>query len=402
MSSPEGVTVGRRRGNRTETCRLQTVPVLDGPLSGYTVGVTADRRRHEQAELLARRGAEVLLGPVLAMVPLCDDSQLRAATSRLIADPPDVVVLSTGLGVRTWCSAADALGQLDQLRTALVGTTVVARGNKAAGAAVAEGIGVDWTSPNGVSEEVVSFLAERIGAVGTPGRRPRLALQLDGERSVALVGALSGLGYEVEPVPVYGCTGPQDIEAAERLVAAAADRQLDAVTFTSVPAVAGFTAIAGRLGVLDRVSRATATGALSVACVGPVTAAHARESGLFPSIGSSRPRLGAMVHGLVEELSGRSYGLDLSVGRLSVQGQMVTVGSEGPIRLPGRERALLGMLARNPGAVVSKQALLDEVWSGESDDHVVEVTVARLRRRLGIGGPGIETVVRRGYRLATR
>jgi len=61
---------------------------------------------------------------------------------------------------------------------------------------------------------------------------------------------------------------------------------------------------------------------------------------------------------------------------------------------------VLGILARRPGAVVSKKALLEEVWEGESDDHVVEVTVARLRHRLGAAGASIETVVRRGYRLA--
>jgi uroporphyrinogen-III synthase len=40
------------------------------------------------------------------------------------------------------------------------------------------------------------------------------------------------------------------------------------------------------------------------------------------------------------------------------------------------------------------------VWGEVGDEHVVEVTVARLRRRLGAAGGGIETVVRRGYRLA--
>jgi uroporphyrinogen-III synthase len=41
------------------------------------------------------------------------------------------------------------------------------------------------------------------------------------------------------------------------------------------------------------------------------------------------------------------------------------------------------------------------VWGAtESDEHVVEVTVARLRQRLGEAGTGVETVVRRGYRLS--
>jgi uroporphyrinogen-III synthase len=40
-------------------------------------------------------------------------------------------------------------------------------------------------------------------------------------------------------------------------------------------------------------------------------------------------------------------------------------------------------------------------WLGEeADEHAVEVAVARLRRRLGTRGHLLETVFRRGYRLA--
>lgn len=402
MSDHTTVMVGRRGGNRTETCHRQTASVLDGPLSGYTIGVTADRRREEQAELLTRRGAEVLLGPVLVMAPLGDERELVGSTQALIADPPAVVVLSTALGVRTWFSAAAAAGLLGELHAALASATIVARGAKAAGAAVAEGLQIDWTSPRAVSAEVVDHLAAQFDPATTGSRRPRLALQVDGAKSVELADALGEMGYEVVPVQVYGYTTPGDSSAAERLVLAAADRQLDAVTFTSAPAVASFAAIAERLGVLQRIAHLSTTGVLDVVCVGPVTAESACSFGLVASVESRRPRLGAMVNAVVDALSSRRQTLDLSVARLSVQGSLVAVDGGTPVRLPGRERALLGVLARNPGAVVSKQSLLEEVWSGESDDHVVEVTVARLRRRLGVAGLGIETVVRRGYRLATR
>ncbi len=36
-----------------------------GPLAGFTVGITGDRRSEEQAELLARRGAQTNHGPVM-------------------------------------------------------------------------------------------------------------------------------------------------------------------------------------------------------------------------------------------------------------------------------------------------------------------------------------------------
>ena len=50
--------------------------------------------------------------------------------------------------------------------------------------------------------------------------------------------------------------------------------------------------------------------------------------------------------------------------------------------------------------MVSKAELVRTVWGDvNADHHVAEVSVARLRQRLGDAGVGIETVIRRGYRL---
>ena len=68
------------------------------------------------------------------------------------------------------------------------------------------------------------------------------------------------------------------------------------------------------------------------------------------------------------------------------------------IELSRRERDVLGVLVARPGSVVDKAQMLREVWQGEADDHAVEVTVGRLRRRLE-GSLRIQTVHRRGYRL---
>lgn len=94
--------------------------------------------------------------------------------------------------------------------------------------------------------------------------------------------------------------------------------------------------------------------------------------------------------------------LQLANHTVVVDGSTLTVDAGTATRLPDRERVLLAALAERPGVVVSKRALLRRVWGpGENDEHVVEVTMARLRQRLGVAGAGIETVIRRGYRLNT-
>jgi DNA-binding response OmpR family regulator len=65
---------------------------------------------------------------------------------------------------------------------------------------------------------------------------------------------------------------------------------------------------------------------------------------------------------------------------------------------------LLAVLARDPGIVIRRQALLDRVWGADfvADDHLVDVHVANLRRKLGDDPTRprfVETVRGVGYRL---
>src|SRR3990170_2681846 len=56
-----------------------------------------------------------------------------------------------------------------------------------------------------------------------------------------------------------------------------------------------------------------------------------------------------------------------------------------PVELTALEFDLLAALARDPGIVVRRAALLDRLWGPEfvADDHLVDVHVANLRRKLG-------------------
>jgi DNA-binding response OmpR family regulator len=68
--------------------------------------------------------------------------------------------------------------------------------------------------------------------------------------------------------------------------------------------------------------------------------------------------------------------------------------------LSPKEFDLLALLAEDPGAVVSRQTILEEVWDPHwyGPTKTVDVHVASLRRKLG-NPDWIETVRRVGLRL---
>ena len=97
-------------------------------------------------------------------------------------------------------------------------------------------------------------------------------------------------------------------------------------------------------------------------------------------------------------------GTELRVGDLILDAARHSVSRAGtPLRLTPKEFGVLEYLMTRPGHVVPAEELLEHVWDENADPftETVRVTVGTLRRKLGAsdGGPLIETVVGRGYRL---
>jgi uroporphyrinogen-III synthase len=359
------------------------------PLAGYTVAVTAARRKEELGALLDRRGARVVYAPAIRIVPLSDDAELVAATREVLSRPVDLVVATTGVGFRGWLEAAEAwdLPLVEHLRPA----RVLARGPKARGAIRGGGLVDAWSPPSESSAEVLSHLLS--GAEG-PLEGRRIVVQLHGDPLPDLVTGLRLTGAEVLTVPVYRWVLPDDVAPVHRLVAGIATGAVDAVTFTSAPAAASLLTVAGELGRLDEVVAALRDRVRAVA-VGPVTAGPLDAAGI-PSLRPERARLGALAREVVARLPERDPVLPLGPHTLQVRGHAVVLDGRLVELAPG-PLAVLRALAHRPGAVVARPQLVG-CLPGGGDSHAVEMAVTRLRAALG--APIVETVVKRGYRLA--
>ncbi|MEX2291954.1 MAG: uroporphyrinogen-III synthase [Mycobacteriales bacterium] len=363
------------------------------PLAGFTVAVTAARRREELTSLLVRRGARVVEAPAIRILPTHDDEELLAVTRACVATAPDVVVVTTGIGFRGWMEAADGWGLGESLRACLTVAELLTRGPKATGAVRAAGLAETWSPASEATDEVLA----RLLAKGVQGRR--VAVQLHGEPLPEFTAALRSAGADVLEIPVYRWLPAEDIRPLRRLVEQVVAGAVDCVTFTSAPAVASLLTTAredGREGALVQ----ALTGPVLAAAVGPVTAAPLERLGV-PTVQPERARLGALVRTVVEQLPARRTRTVQAAGhRLELRGHAVVVDGV-PVQLTARQTGVLAALVDSGGRVLSRPELLRTAWRDEpADEHAVEMTVARLRTALGPAGAVVQTVVKRGYRLA--
>jgi uroporphyrinogen-III synthase len=212
------------------------------------VGTTIVTTRDEPGELdrrLALAGADVIHVPLIEIVDLVDDSELRRALDDLAAF--DWLIVTSKHGARR---VAAALAGHPHLRLATVGTTTAAELERRIGRRV-DVIPLRQTA------------AELLAALPTDGAGQRVFLAQADRADQALASGLTGRGFEVCAIDAYR-TLLRTPTADEREAALAAD----AVAFASGSAVEAWAQTIG-----------TDTPRCVVA-IGPTTAAAAHRAGL--------------------------------------------------------------------------------------------------------------------------
>jgi uroporphyrinogen-III synthase len=259
-------------------------------LAGRVIGITADRRWEEQADLFRRRGAEVIHGPTMATVTLTDDPVLRSVTETMIDTPPDWLIVTTGAGFRLWLETAESWGRRDELVESLAraSTTIVCRGAKGASAVKGSGLAVAWRAEHESMDEVVAFVESTMPADAN------VAVQLFDPDDHWSTTRLRDRWPSLVEIRVYRWRLPDDLAPAQALVWAAVARTVHAITFTSQPAVRFLFAIARQMGLEVELRAVLETDVLAV-CVGPVCAEALVDNGVERTVWPDPPRLVPMV-----------------------------------------------------------------------------------------------------------
>ncbi|WP_143287073.1 uroporphyrinogen-III synthase [Caenibacillus caldisaponilyticus] len=253
------------------------------PLAGRTILLTRERNASRQmAELIAARGGEALIAPVMKFAP----APLSAAALNCIrgVNGFDWIVLTSANGVRYFFDVLSAQ------RLEIVGPKFAVVGQKTAEALERRGIKPDLIPDDFTAEK----LADRMAAQQEKGQ---VLLALGTLAKDDLERRLREAGYEVARVDVY-----QTVlnEAAKPIVqTVVAEAAVDAVVFASPSAIRFFMSMADGLDQRAFWRRA------AVACIGPVTADAARAHGLTPSIVPATYTAHALIQGVEQYFSGQ-------------------------------------------------------------------------------------------------
>ena len=265
-------------------------------LDGRVIGVTAERRSHQQVRYLEARGATVLHAAALRTRQADDQRELLEATDDIISDPPEMLIVQTGQGLQWWLDCAEAAGKATELVTALTETAVLTRGPKSSSTVRRAGLEVAWQAP----EETVADLIGKVSEMDLGDTR--VAVQLDGNNAPGLVQAVRSAGAQVVELDVYRYCLPNDLAPTTALIDRVIEGTIDAITFTASPAIRHFREIAEMHDAAEQLDHAFRTSTLAVV-VGPVCAHTARMARWELIVEPETARLIPMLEQLTAQLT---------------------------------------------------------------------------------------------------
>ncbi|HEX2717944.1 MAG TPA: uroporphyrinogen-III C-methyltransferase [Gemmatimonadaceae bacterium] len=227
------------------------------PLFGARVVVTrATARVGRLAALLRAAGAMVIEAPATRIEPL-DQAPLVEVMNRV--RDYDWIAFTSQMAVELVWAALRSTGQDAR---ALAGVKLCAVGPATAESLAAHGLHPDLVPERFVAEALVEALGKRYDMRGARV----LYVAAEGARD-ALVDGLESLGADVAPLRAYrSVPNPEGAAAAREALERG---EVDYVTYASAGAVRAFVEAVG-----DAARRAPA------ACIGPITAAAARDAGI--------------------------------------------------------------------------------------------------------------------------
>jgi len=258
-----------------------------GGLAGLRVVAFESRRAAEMAELIRRHGGTPLVAPAMREVPLSENVAAFEYLARLETGAIDVVVLMTGIGLRTLVDTVSAQWPPQRVAAALRRATLVARGPKPVAALRELGLQPDVVVPEpNTWREVLATLDAQLPVTGK-----RVAVQEYGVSNTELLAGLTARGADVDRIAIYRWALPDDLEPLRAAILALCDGTADVALFTSATQVYHLFQVAGA----DAERVRAGCRRVLIASIGPVCSEALRQHGLLPDLEPAHAKMGQLV-----------------------------------------------------------------------------------------------------------
>ena len=266
--------------------------------NGLSVLALESRRAREIAKLIENLGGVPMIAPSVREVALDSNTEALQFAHNLAAGLVDIVIFTTGVGVRALASSIASVCSGEELARRLNNVVVVARGPKPTTVLRELGVRVSLAVPEpNTWRELLTALDQNKDAVPMTGRR--VAIQEYGVTNPELSAALVNRGATVTLVNVYQWALPEDLGPLEQAIEAIIRGDVHVLLVASSVQIRHLFEVAERMQKGE--SLHSALSRVVIASVGPLTSEELRGRGLSVDIECSHPKMGFLVQEAAEK-----------------------------------------------------------------------------------------------------
>jgi uroporphyrinogen-III synthase len=241
------------------------------------VAVPESRERETLSLLLRNRGVQVIEVPLVAILDAPDPQPVLAWLKRFIADPPFLLVLLTGEGLRRLLALAERAGIKESFVEKLSQVQTLCRGPKPEKVLLELGLKPSFRAALATSAGVLA-VAQSLELSGK-----KVALQLYGEEpNPLLVEGLLGKGALLDTVAPYVYASQEDEARVIQFIQRLAAGEVGLLAFTSQSQFQRLMEVAKKQDL--QIELAAGMQKTVLAAVGPVVKAQLEEAGYAVSI----------------------------------------------------------------------------------------------------------------------
>jgi uroporphyrinogen-III synthase len=268
-----------------------------GSFNGLCVLALESRRAREIAKLIENLGGVPIVAPSVREVALDSNQEALEFARNLKAGLVDMVIFTTGVGVKTLASAVEAVCSKQELAKRLNDVAVVARGPKPTAALREMGVRASLIVPEpNTWRDLLTLLDQSKEAFPIAGRR--VAVQEYGVTNPELSAGLAERGALVSLVNVYQWALPEDLAPLEHAIESCIRGEVHVLLVASSVQIRHLFEVAERMQKAASLHQALAR--VVIASVGPLTSEELRGRGLNVDVESSHPKMGFLVQEAAE------------------------------------------------------------------------------------------------------